>query len=199
MSTLHTLILNCSLKTKENISHTQALTNYSIEILQDHNVSFEIVWLADYNIGYSTNDDTTHEDDWPEIFEKVKAADIVIFATPLWIEEKSSIAAHVIERLYAESDNTIKNGPALFYNKVGGVLITGSEFGAKQAAQSILHALSHIGFTIPPNGDSYCICKDCETSVDGKAIKKMSNNLVYFAGLLKDYPIPAEESSLEQI
>ncbi|MGP4080041.1 flavodoxin family protein [Pseudalkalibacillus sp. R45] len=199
MSTLHTLILNCSLKTKENISHTQALTNYSLEILQDHDVSFEMLWLADYNIGYSTNDELGLEDDWPQIFEKVKAADIVIFATPLWIEEKSSIAALVIERLYAESDNTIENGPALFYNKVGGVLITGNEIGAKPAAQSILYALSHIGFTIPPNGDSYCICNDCESPVDATAIKKMSNNLVYFAGLLKDYPIPAEESPLEQI
>ncbi|MCF6411444.1 flavodoxin family protein [Pseudalkalibacillus salsuginis] len=199
MSSLHTLILNCSLKTEDNLSHTQVLTNYSLEILQDHNVSFEIVWLADYNISYSTNDDPPLDDNWPEIFEKVKAADIVIFATPLWIEEKSSIAAHVIERLYAESDNMIENGPALFYNKVGGVLITGNNYGAKQAAQSILHALSHIGFTIPPNGDSYCICKECETPVNEKAIKKMSNNLVYFAGLLKDYPIPAQENSLEQI
>ncbi|MFP3490765.1 NAD(P)H-dependent oxidoreductase, partial [Staphylococcus sp. SIMBA_130] len=78
-------------------------------------------------------------DEWPSIFEKVKAADILIVGTPLWLGEKSSIATLAIERLYGGSSLTNKKSQSLYYNKVGGVVITGNEDGAKHAAASILY------------------------------------------------------------
>src|SRR5262249_42699901 len=41
--------------------------------------------------------------------------------------------------------------------KVGGVVVTGNEDGAHSCAESTLFNLSHLGFTIPPNADTYWV------------------------------------------
>jgi multimeric flavodoxin WrbA len=40
------------------------------------------------------------KDDWPEIYEKVKKANILVISSPIWLGEKSSVCTRVIERLY---------------------------------------------------------------------------------------------------
>jgi multimeric flavodoxin WrbA len=40
------------------------------------------------------------KDDWPEIYEKVKNANILVVSSPIWLGEKSSVCNRVIERLY---------------------------------------------------------------------------------------------------
>ena len=72
------------------------------------------------------------------------AANIVIIGNPIWLGEKSSLATQVIERLYGSSCETNDKGQTVFYNKVGGVVVTGNEDGAKHANASILFGLSHI-------------------------------------------------------
>jgi len=44
-----------------------------------------------------------------------------------------------------------------YHGKVGGVLVTGNEDGGKHCAAQMLSALSHIGFTIPPQADAYWV------------------------------------------
>ena len=39
-------------------------------------------------------------DEWPAIFERVIAADILVLLTPIWLGEKSSVCTQIIERLY---------------------------------------------------------------------------------------------------
>ncbi|WLD95318.1 flavodoxin family protein [Alkalihalobacillus sp. AL-G] len=205
---MHALVLNCSLKPSDETSNTQALTDKSLTIFEKEGVSYEIVRLADYNIRYGITDDAGEGDDWPYIFKKVKAADILIIGTPLWLGEKSSITALAIERLYGSSSFTNEKGQSLYYNKVGGVVITGNEDGAKNAAKSILYALSHIGFTVPPNvdpywvgdagpGESYIEAGGDQHDFTQKNIEKMSYNLVHIARLLNEHPIPAEGNTME--
>jgi hypothetical protein len=38
------------------------------------------------------------DDEWPEIADKLRKADIVIFATPIWWGQRSSLIQRVIER-----------------------------------------------------------------------------------------------------
>jgi multimeric flavodoxin WrbA len=208
MANLNALVLNCSLKPSEETSNTQALIDRSLNILKDNDIEVEVVRLADYNIAYGITDDAGEGDEWPHIFEKVKAADILIIGTPLWLGEKSSIAALAIERLYGASSMTNEKGQSIFYNKVAGVIITGNEDGAKNAARSILYALSHIGFTIPPNvdpywvgdagpGPSYIEAGGDEHEFTQKSVKTMSYNLAHFANLLNEHPIPAEGNTIE--
>lgn len=45
-------------------------------------------------------------------------------------------------------------GQYLYYDKVGGCIITGNEDGVKHCAMGILYSLQHIGYSIPPQADS---------------------------------------------
>ncbi|MGA9287750.1 MAG: flavodoxin family protein [Anaerobacillus sp.] len=202
------LFLNCSLKTSEHTSNTDALYQEAAAIFQREGVESESIRLADYKIAYGISEDEGNGDEWPVIFEKVKAADIIVIGTPIWLGEKSSIATLAIERLYGGSGLTNEKGQSLYYNKVGGVVITGNEDGAKHAAASVLYGFSHIGITVPPNVDAYWVGeagpgasyieangKDNEFST-GHA-KTMANNLIHFARIFNENPIPAKGNTME--
>ena len=93
-------------------------------------------------------------DDWPAIFEKVMAADILVLLTPIWLGEKSSVCTQVIERLYGNSHLLNDAGQYAYYGRVGGCLVTGNEDGIKHCAMNILYSLQHLGYTIPPQADA---------------------------------------------
>jgi multimeric flavodoxin WrbA len=93
-------------------------------------------------------------DDWPELYARVQQADVLVLGSPIWLGEKSSVCARVIERLYACSSLLNERGQYAYYGKVGGCLITGNEDGIKHCSMSILYALQHLGYTIPPQADA---------------------------------------------
>lgn len=157
-STLKALYINCTLKKLPKVSHTETLMEVSQRILKKENVSFETIRLIDKTVAPGVYPDMTEhgwdKDDWPEIYEKVINADILIIGTPIWLGEKSSEAQKLIERLYAMSGKTNDKGQYVYYGKVGGCIITGNEDGVKHCAMGILYALQHIGYSIPPQADS---------------------------------------------
>lgn len=207
MRKLKALILNTTLKYGEEQSNTEALAREVMDIYSREGVEAEIVRLNDYTIKYGITDDAGEGDEWPQVFEKVKEADIVLIGTPLWLGEKSSIATLAIERLYGSSSFTDDNGQSIFYNKVGGVIVTGNEDGAKHAAASVLYGLSHIGFTIPPNVDAYWVGEAgpgpsyIEAGQDNDFTKKhvemLAYNTMHLARMFKETPIPAQGNTLE--
>jgi multimeric flavodoxin WrbA len=93
-------------------------------------------------------------DEWPELYKKVQAADIVVLCGPIWLGDNSSQMKKLIERLYAMSGETNDKGQWAYYGKVGGCIITGNEDGIKHCAMDVLYSLQHIGFTIPPQADA---------------------------------------------
>ena len=93
-------------------------------------------------------------DDWPALFERVIAADILVLLTPIWLGEKSSVCTQVIERLYGNSHLLNDAGQYAYYGRVGGCLITGNEDGVKHCAMNILYSLQHLGYAIPPQADA---------------------------------------------
>jgi len=207
MSKLRAVVLNASLKTGEEQSNTRALVDDVVSIMDKYDTETEVIRLADYNIALGIAEDMGGGDEWPQIYEKVKYADIVIIGTPLWLGEKSSLATLAIERLYGSSGETNDKGQAIYYNKVGGVAITGNEDGAKKAASSVLYGLSHIGFTIPPNVDAYWVgeagpgpsyieAEGHKNEFTRGHIEMLASNLVHFARILKDHPIPAEGNTM---
>ena len=88
-------------------------------------------------------------DVWPEVFEKVASADILVLGTPIWLGDKSSVCTRVIERLYANSSQLNDEGQYAYYGKVGGCIVTGNEDGIKHCSMSILYSLQHLGYTVP--------------------------------------------------
>ncbi|SDJ06988.1 hypothetical protein [Alteribacillus bidgolensis] len=65
--------------------------------------------------------------EWPHIFEKIKKAEVLLIGTPVWLGERSSIATKVIKRIYAASSFTNEKGQFLYYNNIGGTVVTGNE------------------------------------------------------------------------
>ncbi len=154
---LNALFINTSLKKKADASHTRLLMNASAAIMQKNGVAVEFVHMASHDIPPGVYPDMTEhgwdKDEWPVIWEKVKAADILVVGTPLWLGEESSICRVLIERLYAMSAELNDKGQSIYYGKVGGCVITGNEDGIKHAAMTIGYSLSHLGYTIPPQAD----------------------------------------------
>lgn len=156
-SNLNAIYINCTLKKSPQKSHTSSLMNKSIEIMRKESVQVEEVRLIDLDIATGIYPDMTEHgwqtDEWPKLFEKIKAADILVVGTPIWLGEKSSVAQQLIERLYAMSAITNNKGQYAYYGKVGGCIITGNEDGVKHCAMGILYALQHVGYSIPPQAD----------------------------------------------
>jgi multimeric flavodoxin WrbA len=157
-SDLSALFLNCTLKRSPNVSHTQGLMEMSIAIMKRNGLHVDSIRIVDHDVAFGVYPDMTEQgwpsDDWPGIYEKVNAAEILVLGTPIWLGEKSSICNQVIERLYASSGDLNAKGQYAYYGKVGGCLITGNEDGAKHCAMSVLYALQHIGYTVPPQADA---------------------------------------------
>lgn len=157
-SDLKAIFLNCTLKKSAEISHTQGLIDISKAIMEENGMAVEVLRPVDYNIANGVYPDMTDHgwetDEWPQIFENVKSADILVITSPIWLGEKSSVCTKVIERLYAMSGMLNDQGQYAYYGRVGGCLITGNEDGAKHCSMNILYSLQHLGYVIPPQADA---------------------------------------------
>ena len=158
LSDLRAMFINCTLKRSPEQSHTQGLADRSMEIMRRQGVTVESLRAVDHEIATGVWPDMTEHgwerDEWPEIFERVLAADILVLGTPIWLGEKSSVATHVVERLYGNSSLLNDKGQYAYYGRVGGCLVTGNEDGIKHCAMNLLYSLQHLGYTIPPQADA---------------------------------------------
>ena len=157
-SDLRALLINCTLKKSPELSHTEGLINISKAIMEKNRIKVDVIRAVDHDIAYGVYPDMTQhgwdKDDWPKIYEKVKAANILIIGSPIWLGEKSSVCTKVIERLYSTSSDLNENGQYAYYGRVGGCLITGNEDGVKHCSMNILYSLQHLGYAIPPQADA---------------------------------------------
>jgi multimeric flavodoxin WrbA len=156
-SGLSAVLLNCSLVHDARASHTRRLLARVGGIMRAEGVDVELIHVLDHRVGFGMVKDTTElgddRDEWPGIHAKVMAADILVIGTPIWLGVKSSVATLVIERLYAYSGDTNEHGQYVYYGKTAGCVVTGNEDGVKAVSRDTLYALSHIGYTIPPQAD----------------------------------------------
>jgi multimeric flavodoxin WrbA len=157
-SGLRALFLNCTLKRSPELSHTEGLIRISRKIMEGVGVETELIRPVDHPIAHGVQPDMREhgwdEDAWPEILEKVMAAQILVIGSPIWLGEKSSVCTQVIERLYSASGELNEEGQYAYYGRVGGCLITGNEDGAKHCSMNILYSLQHLGYVIPPQADA---------------------------------------------
>ncbi|WP_229236003.1 flavodoxin family protein [Dyadobacter tibetensis] len=157
-SSLSAIFLNCTLKKSPEISNTEGLMRMSQTIMEANGISTQMIRLVDHQIAHGVQPDMTKHgwevDEWPSIQEKIMAADILVLGTPIWLGDKSSVAAQAIERLYANSAILNNQGQYAYYGKVGGCVVTGNEDGIKHCAMNILYSLQHLGYSIPPQADA---------------------------------------------
>ncbi|MET7744306.1 flavodoxin family protein [Streptomyces sp. NPDC005385] len=155
---LRALFINCTLKPSPQQSHTQGLIDKSRAIMDAQGVATEVIRAVDHDLAPGVYPDMTQHglttDEWPELYEQVLAADILVVAGPIWLGDNSSVTKQVIERLYSCSSLLNSHGQYAYYGRVGGCLITGNEDGVKHCAMNILYSLQHLGYVIPPQADA---------------------------------------------
>jgi len=202
-SGLKAIFFNGTLKKSPGVSNTEGLLEASRLLMEKHGVSTEVIRTIDHDIATGVYPDMREQgwktDEWPEIYKKVQAADIVVVAGPIWLGDNSSQTKKLIERLYGNSAETNEKGQWAYYGKAGGCIITGNEDGLKHCAMNVLYSLQHVGFTIPPQADAGWIGevgpgpsyldKDSggpENDFTNRNVTFMSYNLMHTAQMLKD-------------
>jgi multimeric flavodoxin WrbA len=205
---LNALFLNCTLKKSPEASNTEGLINMVRAHFDELDVNSEVIRPVDYEIPFGVVSDMGDGDQWPEILEKVKAADILIMAMSIWFGVRSSVAQVVIERLDGTYEETNEAGQYPMYNKVGGVVVTGNEDGAHACAETTLFNLTHLGFAVPPNADTYWVgdagpgpsfieAGGQDHAYTQKTSTWMAHNVVHLARILKQNPIPPEGNTVK--
>ncbi|MFE5670713.1 flavodoxin family protein [Agromyces sp. NPDC056523] len=202
-SDLRALFINCTLKRSPATSNTQALIDASARLMRLRGVEVDAIRLIDHDVATGVSPDMRKEgwpaDAWPdEIWPRVRAADILIVASPIWLGEIGSITKKLIERLDSMSSETNDRGQFAYYGKVGGAIITGNEDGLKHCAGKILFSLQHIGFTIAPAsgpgwigavgpGPSYLDAESGgpETDFTNRSLTFATYNQLHLASMLK--------------
>ena len=204
---LRAVFLNCTLKPSPAVSNTQALVDHVIEHYESLGVTSATVRVVDHHVRFGVSNDEGDGDEWPGILEQVLAADILVIATPIWFGVRSSVAQMVIERLDGTYAGTNAVGQYPLYGTVGGVIVTGNEDGAHEAAGTTLFNLSHLGCTIPPNADTYWVgdagpgpsfieADGWSSEYTRKTCRWMAHNTVHMARILKASPIPPEGNTV---
>ncbi|HET8855130.1 MAG TPA: flavodoxin family protein [Salinimicrobium sp.] len=208
---LKALFLNCTLKKSPETSNTSAFIGNAEKVFHELGVETEEIRVADFNIKFGNTSDMGSGDQWPDILEKVKMADIMIMATPIWRGDRSSIAKMVAERfdgIWSEADE--ENGQYPTFNKVAGVMVDGNEDGAKKAISSIFYDLSEHGFSIPVNaltyyvgkagpGDAYIKAGGDKHEFTNRTMLLMVHNLVHLARVLKEKPYTTNVKGLSEL
>lgn len=203
---LKAVFVNCTLKPSPALSNTQGLMQDSIAIMEKNGVDVDTFRLADFDVPPGMSPDMREDvdggnqqaDDWPELSERILAADILVVGTPVWLGDLSSVAKRLLERLDSRSGETNDRGQTLYYGRTGGLITTGNEDGAKHISRSVLYTLQHLGFVIPPNADAAWLGEvgpgpsyldegsgGPETEFTQKNITFMSWNLMHTAAWLR--------------
>jgi multimeric flavodoxin WrbA len=157
-SGLRAFFINTTLKKTPEVSNTQGLMDLSAEIMRRQGVQIETIRAVDHDIATGIWPDMTEHgwgsDEWPDLFERALAADILVIGTPIWLGQQSSVCTRVIERLYGNSSMLNEHGQYAYYGRVAGCIVTGNEDGIKHCSMGILYSLQHLGYTIPPQADA---------------------------------------------
>ena len=197
---LSVLALNGSLKHEPDISNTGELTELVVQEMRLlASINADVVRLSDAVLPVGLGFRESANDDWPDLVTKIKAADIVLFSTPIWWGGRSSLMQRTIERLDALDEEYSATGRSAIKGKVAGIIITGSEDGALSVMGSIMMVLSFMGFTLPPECAAYWVgevgqpvSEDRDRRLKNMATmhmaKGLAQSLVYHARLLKAHP-----------
>ena len=204
---LRAIFFNGTLTKSPGQSHTDLIIQSSRDIMEKHGVKTELIRTIDHDIATGVYPDMREKgwktDEWPELYKKVQAADIIVLAGPIWLGDNSSQTKKIIERLYACSGELNEAGQYAYYGKVGGCLITGNEDGVKHCSMNVLYSLQHLGCVIPPQADagwigevgpgvSYGDKQDdgtragLDNDFTNRNVTFMTWNLLHLAKMLKD-------------
>lgn len=194
--------INCTLKSDPK---AKSSTDAMIGVLAGEMKKFSAeiaptIRIAAHNVLPGVTSDEGPGDGWPAIRTAILAADILVFGTPIWMGQPSSVAKRVLERMDAFLDETDEAGRMPSYSKIAVCAVVGNEDGAHNVCAQVFQALNDVGWTIPPVGGCYWVGEAMGDTdfQDLKAMPRMvtktaktvAANASHLAALLKDNPFP---------
>ncbi|MBF6095464.1 NAD(P)H-dependent oxidoreductase [Nocardia cyriacigeorgica] len=201
MDELSAVALVCTLKKSPAESSSDLLARQVLAEFAQHQVRGEIVRVVDYDVLPGVTADEGEGDQWPQIREKILAADILLVSTPTWLGHMSSVAQRMLERLDAELSNTDDRGRPAMFDKVATSAVVGNEDGAHKITADLFQALDDIGFSIPGqdgtywNGEAMSGVDYLDLDSVPKAVATtnatLARNAAHLARLLRAQPYPA--------
>src|SRR5438552_12207265 len=91
---LRALFVNCTLKRSPELSHTGGLIDVSRAIMEKQGVTVEVIRAIDHDIATGVWPDMTEHgwatDEWPVLYPRVLAADILVIAAAIWLRDNAS-------------------------------------------------------------------------------------------------------------
>src|SRR3989338_5188627 len=204
--------------TSQEKYHSETLLESSLHYCQKLGTKTELILLRNYKIEhckscYSTVNTQCHfycscypkgtpqgDDMTNVLYDKILAADAIIFATPVNNFKMSTLMAAFLDRCISldgslepanpkvpkdrelnikhakfvnlTADNDIFGSGFLkrFANKVGGLIVTGHEAGASLTISSLFMTLNHFGLLFPPFSNIYAMSSVCLQTYKDKAI-----------------------------
>lgn len=199
---MRAVVLNCTLKPSPQTSSTEALAQVVIAELEKGGAEVDLIRLVDLDIKPGVSADEGDGDQWPGVDEKLKAADIVVFATPTWLGQMFSVALRALERMDAWFGETDDSGRPVAFDKVAGIVVTGNEDGAHNIVATISQGLIDMGFTIPGQSWTYWhlgpgpgpdyVETDQGHDYSDRVGRNAARNLIALSKVLKPdtYPVP---------
>ncbi len=201
MAPITATAINCSLSARGRKSSTDAM----LAVLTEHFAAEGVrigkpIRIAAHSIKWGVTSNEGAGDEWPKIREAILASDILIFGTPIWMGQASSVAKLVMERMDAFLSETDDKWRMPSFSKVAVAAIVGNEDGAHNASSQIFQALNDVGWTIPAVAACYWV-GEAMGSVDFKDLqhrpskvtetaKMVAANATHLARLLRESPYP---------
>jgi len=200
--TLTAIALNCSLKRSDGgPSSTDAMIGLLVSELKKKGVGFlGTIRIADHEVKPGVTSDEGEGDEWPGLRGRILEADILIFGTPIWMGQMSSLAKRVVERMDAFLSETDEKGRMPSFGKIALVAAVGNEDGAHNVSAQLYQALSDTGWTVPASAVAYWV-GEAMGDVDFQDLPKVPDNVAqtaamaasnaaHLAGLLRERPYP---------
>lgn len=196
------IAINCTLKKSSGeSSSTDVMIDVLAEAFGEHDVKIaETIRIVDHDVAPGVTSDEGEGDAWPAIREKILAHDILIFGTPIWLGQISSVAKRVLERMDAFLSETDDRGRMPSFSKVVVAAIVGNEDGAHWATSQLFQSLNDTGWTIPASAACYWVGEamgekdfkefDQIPEKVSETAQMVAANAAHLAALLKAEPYP---------
>lgn len=153
------IAINCTLKScSDPPSSTDRMIGLIADSLATHGVELkETIRIAEHDVLPGVTSDEGPGDAWPDIRQRILAADILVFGTPIWLGQPFSLAKRVLERMDAFFSELDERGRSPAFGKIAVAAIVGNEDGAHHVTAELFRALNDVGWTIPPMAACYWV------------------------------------------
>ena len=206
---LTAIAINCSLKgSGGGSSSTDRMIGLLAAELEKRGVTFAgTIRIADYDVMPGVTSDEGGGDQWPGLRARILASDILVFGTPIWLGQASSISQRVTERMDAFLSETDERGRMPSYGKVAVLAVVGNEDGAHHVSAQLYQALNDTGWTLPAGAVCYWV-GEALGKIDFQDLDEVpekiassaamaASSAAHLAGLLQGSPYPGLEKAWE--